>query len=427
MDLFSRADEPSVYTVSEINDKIKDALEGDFANVSIQGEISNFHPAASGHVYFSMKDEDSSISAALFRGVAAKIRNIQLKDGLEVICHGRISVYPPRGSYQLIVSNMEALGSGSLQAKLEVLKKRLQAEGLFDVDRKCEIPRMPKKIAVITSPTGAAVRDVLSVMKRRSVAFELIIVPSLVQGEGAEPQLLKAIKAANHPALEAEVILLTRGGGSLEDLWCFNSEKLARAIADSKIPVVSAIGHEIDFTIADFVADYRAPTPSAAAEILTKESEVLMETLDEYWDRLQNSINRKLQQLRIEFQSTRSRIRNPAEYLREIKRQFEDWFDRMIVVMRRNLSDRNLTPILEQLYFKFRETIKIRQSEIEYNMAALNALSPVSILDRGYAIVQEADGTYLRSAKEANVGDELNIRLSKGNLKTEVTKIGESG
>lgn len=427
MDLFSQASDNNIYTVSEINHEIKDILEGDFARVSVQGEISNFRPAASGHIYFSIKDEESSISAALFRGAAAKIRNVRLKDGLEVICHGRISVYPPRGSYQLIINNIETVGAGSLQAKFEALKKQLQNEGLFDSDRKREIPRMPKKIAVITSPTGAAIRDVLSVVRRRSAAFDLVVIPSLVQGEGAEAQLLQAMKQANHPSLGAEVILLTRGGGSLEDLWCFNSERLARVIAESRLPVVSAVGHEIDFTIADFVSDYRAPTPSAAAEILTKESEVLMEMVDEYWDRLVRTMRRRVEALRMELGAVQARIRNPAEALREIRKQFQEWSERLVSAMKRGLSDRKLTPILEQLYFNYRETIKIRKSELEYNTAALYALSPVSILERGYAIVQRPDGTYLRNASDAKIGDELNVRLGKGRVITEVTGIGESG
>ncbi len=253
--------EPKVISVAQLTSTIKSLLEGEVGLVTVKGEISNWRPAASGHIYFSLKDSEAVISAALFRGAAAKMKGPPIKDGMEVICRGRISVYPPRGTYQIIVENMEPVGSGSLQAQFEALKKKLFQEGLFDSARKRKIPMLPNRIVVITSPTGAAIRDVLSVLKRRFAGVNVLILPALVQGADAPAELISALKLANEKAL-GDVILLTRGGGSLEDMWCFNDENLAREIFRSKIPVVSAVGHEIDFTIADFVADLRAPTPS---------------------------------------------------------------------------------------------------------------------------------------------------------------------
>lgn len=427
MELFTQNESNSVYTVSEINFEIKDLLEGEFARVSIQGEISNFRPAASGHIYFSLKDSECSISAALFRGSAAKIRNIQLRDGKEVICHGRISAYPPRGSYQLIVNAIDPVGEGSLQAKFEALKKKLQSEGLFEASKKRELPKIPRKIALITSPSGAAVRDVLSVLKRRSAAFDVVVVPTLVQGEGADREIIKALKRANDKRLGAEVVLLTRGGGSIEDLWCFNSEALARAIASSRLPVVSAVGHEIDFTIADFVADYRAPTPSAAAEILTQESEVLMEMVDDLWDRLLAGMEQRLRMFKLELRTLMSSMKNPADRIRELRKQFSDWNERLLGTIRRNIEDRSVDPILNKLYLSYRNHLRDKLSSISRLEATLHALSPVSILERGYSIVMNPQGQYLRNAKEASIGEDLRIRLGKGSLLTEVKEIGESG
>lgn len=426
MDLFSTKETTSVYTVSEFTDELKSQLESDFSTISIRGEVSNFRPAASGHIYFSLKDSAASISAALFRGSLAKIKNVQLREGVEVICHGRISVYPPRGTYQLIVDQVEMVGAGSLQAKFEALKRKLNEEGLFKAERKREIPRMPQKIAIITSPTGAAIRDVISVLKRRSASFDVLILPALVQGEQAEGELVRALRRANDPRIGAEVILLTRGGGSIEDLWCFNSEKLARAIAASRLPVVSAVGHEIDFTIADFVADFRAATPSAAAEILTKESEILIEMVDELWTRLIGSIRNRLYRCAAELNSIKSKLRNPVDTIRALRRQFAEWRERLTLSVQQNISSRDPKNIERTLFSAFKFFLQSRRGEYERAFATLNALSPVSILDRGYALVTDASGSYLRSADETQMGDVVGVRLSKGSFVAEVKEIGKS-
>ena len=275
-DKINSSNKKDPYTISEITYIIQNLLENTLGRFSVKGEITNFHPAASGHIYFSLKDEKASISVALFRSTVAKIKNIQAKNGMEVIVQGSLSVYPPRGSYQIIAQSMEAVGEGSLQAQFEELKKKLHKEGLFEEKRKRKLPSMPQKIAIITSPAGAAIQDVLTVLKRRHSGTEVLLIPSLVQGESADLEIIRGLSMANDPRINADLILLTRGGGSLEDLWCFNSEQLARAIFESRLPIVSAVGHEVDFTIADFVADFRAPTPSAAAELIVKERDAII-------------------------------------------------------------------------------------------------------------------------------------------------------
>lgn len=391
--------ENKIVSVGQLTNSIKALLEGGMGQVSVRGEISNCKPAASGHIYFSLKDSEATIAACLFRGAAMKLKNIQLKDGMEVICHGRISVYAPRGSYQIIIESLEPVGAGSLQAAFEALKKKLFAEGLFDSKRKRPLPVMPKRIVVITSPTGAAIRDVLSVLKRRFAGVQVLLIPALVQGEAAAGELIAALKTANEHAL-GDVILLTRGGGSLEDLWCFNSEALAREIFQSKIPVVSAVGHEIDFTIADFVADLRAPTPSAAAEILVREKTALLDSVAELQLRLAKSMKSDLQQYRLRLQAISSKLKNPKDRINELRQRFDDWNERLAAAMQRSLERR-----------------KDRVKRLE---ASLEALSPLRVLDRGYSLVYASSGALLKAAENAKTGDDLTIRFSKGSVKAEV-------
>jgi len=391
--------EIKIVSVGQLTNSIKALLEGGIGQVSVRGEISNFKPASSGHIYFSLKDNEAAISAALFRGSAAKLKNIQMKDGLEVICHGKISVYPPRGGYQIIVDSLEPIGAGSLQAAFEALKKKLFEEGLFDSKRKKAIPLIPKRIVVITSPTGAAIRDVLSVLKRRFAGVQVLVIPTLVQGEAAEVELVSAMKTANEYML-GDVILLTRGGGSLEDLWCFNSEALAREIFNSKIPVVSAVGHEVDFTIADFVADLRAPTPSAAAEILVKEKAAMNDIVADLQLRLIKSIKADLQHSKLRLQALTSKLKNPKDRINELRLRFDDWSERLLSALLRSLDK--------------------RKEKIKTLGASLEALSPLRVLDRGYSLVYQQEGLLVKDAKSLKQRDELLIRFSKGSIKTEV-------
>jgi exodeoxyribonuclease VII large subunit len=320
--------ETRIVTVSQLTSSIKAILEGGVGAVTVRGEISNWRPATSGHIYFSLKDAGAMIGAAFFKGAASRMRGLSVKDGVEVICRGRVSVYAPRGTYQVIVESLEPVGAGTLQAQFEALKKKLYEEGLFDTARKRPIPLMPDRIVVITSPTGAAIRDVLSVLKRRFAGAQVLLIPALVQGEAAAPALVEALRQANEFSL-GDVILLTRGGGSLEDMWCFNDETLARAIHGSRIPVVSAVGHEIDFTIADFVADLRAPTPSAAAEMLVREKQALVEAVSELEARLGHCVRQELKNTRLRLRGLVSALKNPRDRINELRLRFDDWSERL--------------------------------------------------------------------------------------------------
>ena len=381
-------------TVSELTSRIKGRLESEFPGVWIKGEISNYKPAASGHCYFSLKDDQATLAAAAF-GWGRKKTSFQLKDGMEVLCHGNVSVYPQRGNYQLIVDAIEPVGAGSLQMAFEQLKEKLMKEGLFDSARKRPIPKYPSKIVVITSPQAAAFRDVLTVLKRRAPFVEVLLIPSLVQGEDAPAKLIQALKVANHYRL-GEVILLTRGGGSIEDLWSFNHEGLARAIVASEIPVISAVGHEVDFTIADFVSDLRAPTPSAGAEILTGLWVELRERTRQLEQRLAMSLKRDLQMKRRILETLSARMKSPKDRLREqIQR-----LDEIEAALARGIG----------------LLIERRKMHLERLMTKLHALSPLNVLSRGYALVQLESGKVIRSAKEVKQGDSLTLRFSDGEV-----------
>lgn len=406
MDLFSQIEkeaggegEDTVVSVGQLTATIKSLLEGEVGYVSVRGEISNWRPASSGHIYFSLKDSEAVISAALFRGSAIRTKKLnEMKDGVEVIARGRISVYPPRGSYQIIVESMEQVGAGGLQAQFEALKKKLQAEGLFDQERKRELPPFPHRIVVITSPTGAAIRDVLSVLKRRFSGVNVLLIPALVQGADAPRDLIKALCLANEHKL-GDVILLTRGGGSLEDLWAFNDENLAREIYNSAIPVVSAVGHEIDFTIADFVADLRAPTPSAAAELLVRELDAMVDEICELRARLGNAARNELQGARLLLKSVAAGLKSPRDRIQELQLRFDDWTERLSQGMRRCLE-------------KQAEKVK----RLEYS---LTALSPLRVLERGYSIAFDKSGKAVRHARQLPPGTRFELLLQDGKVKAE--------
>lgn len=391
--------EPKVISVAQLTQSIKSILEGGIGLVTVKGEISNWRPAASGHIYFSLKDSEAVISAALFRGAASKLKGPPPKDGMEVICRGRISVYPPRGTYQIIVESMEPVGSGSLQAQFEALKKKLFQEGLFDSARKRKIPVLPNRIVVITSPTGAAIRDVLSVLKRRFAGVNVLILPALVQGADAPAELIRALRLANEKAL-GDVILLTRGGGSLEDLWCFNDENLAREIFRSEIPVVSAVGHEIDFTIADFVADLRAPTPSAAAELLIREKEMLLETIVEWQARLVKTMKTDLHRFRLELKGIASKLKNPKDRINDLRLRFDDWSERLGTAAK--------------------SSIDRKRQKLDRLNASLQALSPLNVLERGYSIAF-VNGKAVKRTGEISVGESFQLRLQDGHINAERT------
>ena len=386
----------SAMTVSEITSKIKRNLEVDFQEIWVQGEISNLKEASSGHAYFSLKDEGATITAAAFGWARKKKAGFALKDGMHVLCRGNISVYAPRGNYQLSVDTIEAMGAGALQLAFEQLKEKLAKDGLFDQLRKRAIPRYPSKIVVITSPQAAALHDILTVLKRRAPFVEVILVPSLVQGEDASNKLIQAIKVANHYQL-GEVILLSRGGGSIEDLWAFNNEELARVIAQSAIPVISAVGHEVDFTIADLVADLRAPTPSAGAEIITQYWVELRERSQQLQMRLAQSLRREILIKRRTLEALAAKLKNPRDQLREKTQKCDE-----------------LSMRLDRLIRHYLETKKM---SLERVASHLHALSPLAVLSRGYALVQDDKQKLIRSSKQVKSKQTLHLRFADGEVK----------
>ena len=393
--LFSASDSgPKHWTVTDLTAKIRGVLEPAFTQVWVQGEISNYRPAASGHIYFSLKDSGASISAAIFGwGSQKKKAAFDIKDGLQVLCRGKLSIYPPRGSYQILVDHVEPMGAGALQLAFEQLKTKLASEGLFDSKRKRTLPLFPKKIVVVTSPSGAAIRDMLNVMARRAPQVEILIIPAVVQGDSAPREIMRGIEVANRHCL-GEIIVLARGGGSIEDLWCFNDENLARAIAASELPVVSAVGHEIDFTISDFVADLRAPTPSAAAELITGHWMDTIRRIREANERLVFGFRRDLSNRKSVLAHLGARVVNPRDRLREQAQRCDD-----------------LSMRLERAV-KMR--VERRRAGLDQWMGKLDALSPLKVLERGYSIVREPGGPVIKSGAQVQAGQKLQITFHDG-------------
>ncbi len=432
------------WTVSELNARIKGILEPTFTDVWVQGEISNFRPAASGHVYFSLKDEGSMISAAIF-GWGQKQRrggpgSFEIQDGMQVLCRGKISVYPPRGNYQILVEQVEPLGAGALQLAFEQLKTKLQREGLFDPAKKRPLPRFPTRIAVVTSPSGAAIRDMLNILSRRAPQIEITIVPAVVQGDDAPRQILRGLELANRWDL-GEVVVLARGGGSIEDLWCFNDETLARAIAASRLPTISAVGHEIDFTIADFVADLRAPTPSAAAEIVSGHWVDTLKRVRELRDRTARIAERDVQHRGQMLRHLVARLVNPRDRLREQAQRTDEMTARLERALRvqldrrrsavQTLSARLVNPgellrrqtlatsqLALRLERALRTSLDRRKALLERGMGQLDALSPLRVLERGYTLVREPEGgKLLRTAQQASPGRAVEVVFHDGKRK----------
>jgi len=395
--LFAQAREssqPKHWTVTEITARIRGVLEPAFPLIWVKGEISNCRPASSGHAYFSLKDQNAMISAAAF-GWGARRRSFELKDGLQVLCRGKISLYAPRGSYQLTVDHIEPLGAGALQIAFEQLKAKLSAEGLFDSKRKRTLPAFPKRIAVVTSPTGAAIQDMLNILKRRAPHLHVTIVPALVQGEEAPRQIIRGLQCANRWNL-GDLVVLARGGGSIEDLWCFNDEALARAIVASRLPVISAVGHEIDFTISDFVSDLRAPTPSAAAELVSGHWVEAVARVRECTQRLQTGIRRDLTTRKTLLQHVAARLISPKDRLREQIQRCDELYMRLLRA--------------------FKARLDRRKSVVEQMAGKLDALSPLRVLERGYTIIRDPakGGFVVRSAAEVSAGQELQVTFHDG-------------
>lgn len=442
----SQASEREIYTVSRLNREVRALLERRYPVIWIEGELSNITRPASGHVYFSLKDRAAQIRCAMFRS-RAMLARFPLDDGMQVLLHARVSLFEPRGDYQLIVEHVEPAGEGLLRIAFERLRAKLAAEGLFDPAHKQPIPRWPKRCGVITSPSGAAIRDVLAVLRRRFPVLPVIIYPVPVQGDAAAPAIVRAIQTANRRA-ECDVLILTRGGGSLQDLWPFNEEFVARAIYASRLPIVCGIGHEIDDTIADFVADVRAPTPSAAAELVAPDREAIWQVLERAEDRLIRGVADRMERLGEALDWYERRLPNPTLLVSNLRLRVQHLSERLPHALYADLKHRRaavseLGARLHARHPRARLTLAFERhaqlaqrlklawarhytagaARIELLSRALHAVSPLATLGRGYAIVRDQKtGRVARDAGEFAAGDKVQARLQRGSLECTVDK-----
>jgi len=434
-------------TVSELTARIRDLLGKNFADIWVEGEISNCREAQSGHIYFTLKDDRSQVRCVFFKQQQRGVK-FRPEDGLHVTVRGSISVYEARGEYQIYAENLEPVGLGALQLAFEQLKKRLEAEGLFAAERKKPLPMLPGRIGLITSPRGAAVRDVVRILRRRFPNVHLVVFPVRVQGEGAAAEIVKALKFFNQKKL-VDVLILARGGGSMEDLWAFNEEPLARAIAASEIPVISGVGHETDFTIADFVADVRASTPSSAAELVVQTRREFDKHIADLRETLASLVRYRLLDLskRVHELSARRGFRRPLDLLRQQRQRADEMTSRLALGLRARLgqSRERFTALhLRIARFDFRVKIsafrlrlekcsadlgvgaerllRTKREGLERLALQLHERSPLKVLERGYAIASDADGNLLRDAAQVQLGDAVSIQLHRGRLSAEVKK-----
>jgi exodeoxyribonuclease VII large subunit len=442
--------ERPVLTVSELTARIKGRLEDDFPAVWVEGEISNLRAPSSGHAYFTLKDDLAQLRCVLFRGRGRRVR-FALEDGLKVLVFGGLEVYAARGEYQLVAELMEPKGLGALQLAFEQLKRKLEAEGLFDQSRKRPLPRFPRAIGIVTSPTGAALRDMLHIIGRRFGGLRIVIAPVRVQGDGAAAEIAGALGDLDELG-GLDVVIVGRGGGSIEDLWAFNDERVARAIARSRVPVVSAVGHETDFTIADFVADLRAPTPSGAAELVVREKLAVVQALVDAYGRLTKAMRSRIDQSRARVLSLARRrvLTDPARALRDEHRRVDELAMRLHAgarTHRRQLAHRvalltntlsSLHPlarislgraVLAQLLSRLRSAgghgMKTSRHRFEAVVGRLASLSPLAVLGRGYSLTRRQEGAVLRRAAETHPGDVVEILLHEGSLDARVERVRE--
>ncbi|HKT32150.1 MAG TPA: exodeoxyribonuclease VII large subunit [Gammaproteobacteria bacterium] len=435
-----------ILTVSQLNREARVLLEGGFPLIWVAGEISNLSRPPSGHVYFSLKDSAAQVRCAMFRARAGLLR-FQVTDGLQVLVRARVGLYEARGDFQLVVEHMEEAGHGALQRAFEELKQKLAREGLFDAAHKLPLPAVPRVIGVITSPTGAAIRDILSVIRRRYALARVVVYPVPVQGEGAAGKIAGMIRMAAARA-ECDVLILARGGGSLEDLWAFNEEVVARAIHACTIPVVSGVGHEIDFTIADFVADLRAPTPTGAAELVTPDSDAWRRTLDDSGRRLLHAVGEHLAGLRERIAWCQERLKqlHPARMLRERAQRLDELDLRLHQSLRSGLQARGARldslrarlhqhspaqalgvlhsrghALAQRLHFAALRHLAQVRNRLDIAVHTLNSVSPLATLERGYAIVSDAmSGTVIASVRQARAGQNIHARFADGRISAQV-------
>jgi exodeoxyribonuclease VII large subunit len=392
------------FTVSEISRGIRTSLEHKFSNIGVLGEISNVRKPSSGHIYLTLKDKNSQLQAVVFRNSASRIK-FELKDGMEVISFGSITVYEPRGQYQLIINKIEPKGIGALQLAFQQLKEKLEKEGLFDSAHKKPLPFIPQKIGIVTSPTGAAIKDILNIIDRRLANVEILIYPVKVQGEGAAQEIAEAITGLNSDS-DIDVIIAGRGGGSMEDLWAFNEEVVARSIYSSRIPIISAVGHEIDITIADLVADKRALTPSEAGELVVPRKDLLIEKIEKFKARL--------------LQSLTGKLRLSKEKLVRIGNSYamKQPFDRL------NRWQQRLDELAQRLNLKITHALNTEREKLSGIAGKLESLSPLNVLKRGYAITTRLENSKpLRNIIDLSKGDKIKINLSKGSIISEILSV----
>jgi len=406
MSFFSPPSQTQALSISDLNFQIRSSLEEQFSKLWVLGEISNFKAHSSGHYYFSLKDEKSQISAVMFKG-SNRYLPFKIEDGLKVLVFARVSVYEPRGTYQLLIEKMELAGLGALQQAYEALKAKLNAEGLFSPLKKKKIPYLPKTVGIITSPTGAAIRDIIHVLSRRHPKISILLYPVSVQGEKASQEISQSIEDMNK-LKEVDVLIVGRGGGSLEDLWAFNCENVVRAIAASDIPIISAVGHEIDYTLSDFAADLRAPTPSAAAELAVPLYEELVTARQYLEDQLHLAWVRRADYLQEKLKHLKARLKSPKQYLE----------DKML----------RLDELNERLHQSTQRFLQHTQLQLQKPYQNLLAFSPLGVLKRGYSIVYQGFGPnkkIVSQSQSLQVSDCVQIILGEGQIDAEVRKIYE--
>lgn len=440
-----------ILTVTQLTAGIKSLLEQNFEHLWVEGEISNLRLPSSGHLYFTLKDESAQVRAVMFR-MQNRLLKFAPADGLQVVCYGRLSVYEPRGEYQIVVDYLEPKGVGALQLAFEQLKEKLAAEGLFEPAHKKPLPHLPQKIGIVTSPTGAAIRDMLQIIARRFANVQILLYPVRVQGQGAAQEIAQAISALNEwPGVE--VIIVGRGGGSMEDLWAFNEEIVARAIFNSRLPVISAVGHEVDFTIADFVADLRVPTPSAAAELVVRNKAELIQSLESLRLRLARTGREALEPRRERLLSFLPRLLDPRKRLSDQRLRLDDLFSLLSSSLRQDLSWRKerlrlkadsfillhparriaeyrnrLGQISRSLNLAQRSKLRLFRERMEGYLGRLQTLSPLAVLERGYSIARVLPSNeIIRRASGLKAEDRVSIKVHQGEFVAKVEEISENG
>ena len=436
-----------VLSISQLNAEVSQLLNQGFAAVWVEGEISNFTCASSGHLYLTLKDAGAQVRCALFKGNAMRLK-LNPRNGLKVVARGKIGLYEPRGDYQMVLDTMEEAGEGALQRQFEALKQQLQAQGLFADTHKQALPSFPRAIGVVTSPTGAAIRDIINVLKRRCPQIPVLVYPVLVQGEGAKEQIAQAIAQADREQ-RCEVLIVARGGGSIEDLWAFNEEIVAQAIYQCSLPIISGVGHEIDFTIADFVADQRAPTPSAAAELVSPDMQALQQRVQQLKLQLWRFQQRQLQSAYQQVQQLSQRLnqQRPTQKLQQKVQRLDELDLRLNAAIQRRLQQQHLRLTylqtrlqqrspqrqlqqqhaqLERLQTRLQRALQQRMdkahSRFVLQVSKLKTLSPLATLERGYSITQNAQGHVITQSAQVSIGDTLITRVAQGQIESVVTK-----